>query len=45
MNDLSVFDGDAERDRQIFDLRIKGKTEVEGLGARCLTFTGRRKRR
>lgn len=29
MNDLSAFDGDAERERQICDLRIKGKTEAE----------------
>ena len=29
MNDLSAFDGDTERERQICDLRIKGKTEVE----------------
>jgi hypothetical protein len=29
MNDLSVFDGDAERERQICDLRVKGKTEAE----------------
>jgi hypothetical protein len=28
MNDLSAFDGDAERERQIVDLRVKGKTEV-----------------
>jgi hypothetical protein len=29
MNDLSAFDGDAERERQICDLRVKGKTEAE----------------
>jgi hypothetical protein len=29
MNDLSAFDGDAERDRQIVDLRVKGKSEAE----------------
>jgi methylaspartate ammonia-lyase len=29
MNDLSVFDGDQERERQICDLRVRGKTEVE----------------
>jgi hypothetical protein len=29
MNDLSAFDGDAERERQICDLRIRGKTEAE----------------
>jgi hypothetical protein len=29
MNDLSAFDGDAERDRQIVDLRVKGRTEAE----------------
>jgi hypothetical protein len=29
MNDLSAFDGDAERGRQICDLRIRGKTEAE----------------
>ena len=53
MNDLSAFDGDAERERQICDLRIRGKTEAEVLSdARLhggLTFTGRwivrRKRR
>jgi hypothetical protein len=28
-NDLSAFDGDAERERQICDLRIRGKTEAE----------------
>ena len=26
MNDLSAFDGDAERDRQIVDLRVEGKS-------------------
>ena len=31
MNDLSAFDGDAERDRQIVDLRVKGKSEAEVL--------------
>jgi hypothetical protein len=44
MNDLSAFDGDAERDRQIVDLRVKGKSEAEVARysvARCLTFTGR----
>jgi hypothetical protein len=29
VNDLSAFDGDAERERQICDLRVKGKTERE----------------
>ena len=29
MNDLSAFDGDAERDWQIVDLRVKGKREAE----------------
>jgi hypothetical protein len=29
MSDLSAFGGDAERDRQVCDLRIKGKTEAE----------------
>jgi hypothetical protein len=29
MNGLSEFDGDAERDRQICDLRIHGKREPE----------------
>jgi hypothetical protein len=30
MNDLSAyFDGDQERERQICDLRVKGKTEAE----------------
>jgi hypothetical protein len=29
MNDLSAFDGDAERERQFCDLRIRGKTEAE----------------
>jgi hypothetical protein len=29
MNDLSAFDGDAERERQICDLRVKGKSEAE----------------
>ncbi len=29
MNGLSEFDGDAERDRQICDLRIRGKSEPE----------------
>lgn len=29
MNDLSAFDGDAERERQIVDLRVRGKTEAE----------------
>jgi hypothetical protein len=29
MNDLSEFDGDQGRERQICDLRIKGKTEAE----------------
>ena len=29
MDDVSVFDGDAERERQICDLRVKGKTEGE----------------
>ena len=29
MNDLSAFDGDAERERQIYDLRVKGKSEAE----------------
>ena len=29
MNDLSAFDGDAERDRQIVDLRVNGKSEAE----------------
>jgi hypothetical protein len=29
MNDLRAFDGDGERARQIVDLRVKGKTEVE----------------
>jgi hypothetical protein len=29
MNDLSAFDGDGERERQICDLRVKGKTEAE----------------
>jgi hypothetical protein len=29
MNDLSAFDGDGERDRQIVDLRVKGKSEAE----------------
>ena len=29
MNDLSVFDGDAERERQICDLRIRGKSVAE----------------
>ena len=29
MNDLSAFDGDAERERQICDFRVKGKTESE----------------
>jgi hypothetical protein len=28
MNDLSAFDGDAGRDRQIIDLRVKGKSEA-----------------
>jgi hypothetical protein len=28
-NDLSVFDGDGECDRQICDLRVKGKSEAE----------------
>jgi hypothetical protein len=27
--DFSTFDGDAERERQICDLRIRGKTEAE----------------
>jgi hypothetical protein len=52
MNDLSAFDGDGECDRQICDLRVKGKSEAEVctmLGSRFLTFTGRwtvrRKRR
>jgi hypothetical protein len=43
MNDLSAFDGDAERDRQIVDLRVKGKSEAEVcqiLGC-TVTFTGR----
>jgi hypothetical protein len=36
MNDLGAFDGDAERERQICDFRVKGKTEAEGLpDARC----------
>ena len=29
MNHLSAFDGDAERERQICDLRVKGKSEAE----------------
>jgi transcriptional regulator len=29
VNDLSAFDGDAKRERQICDLRVKGKTERE----------------
>jgi hypothetical protein len=29
MNDLSGFDGDAERERQICDLRVSGKTEAD----------------
>jgi hypothetical protein len=29
MNDLSAFDGDGERERQICDFRVKGKTEAE----------------
>jgi hypothetical protein len=29
MNDLSAFDGDGERDRQICDLRVRGKTEAQ----------------
>jgi hypothetical protein len=29
MNDLSTFDGDGARERQVCDLRIKGKTEAE----------------
>jgi hypothetical protein len=29
MNDMSEFDGNAERERQIVDLRVKGKTEAE----------------
>ena len=29
MNGLSEFDGDAERDRQICDLRIRGESEPE----------------
>jgi hypothetical protein len=29
MNDLSAFDGDGERGRQICDLRVTGKTEAE----------------
>jgi hypothetical protein len=29
MNDLSAFDGGGERERQICDLRVKGKTEAE----------------
>jgi hypothetical protein len=29
MNDLSAFDGDGGRDRQICDLRIRGKSEAE----------------
>ena len=29
MNDLSAFDGDAERERQICDWRVKGKSEAE----------------
>jgi hypothetical protein len=29
MNDLSAFDGDGECDRQICDLRVKGKSEAE----------------
>ena len=33
MNDLSAFDGDGERERQICDFRVKGKTEAE-VGAR-----------
>jgi hypothetical protein len=43
MNDLSAFDGDAERERQIVDLRVKGKSEAEARcsAARFLTFTGR----
>ena len=44
MNDLSAFDGDAERDRQIVDLNVKGKSEAEVcqiLGCTVLTFTGR----
>lgn len=28
MNDLTAFDADGERDRQICDLRVKGKTEA-----------------
>jgi hypothetical protein len=29
MNDLSAFDADAERERQICGLRVKGKNEEE----------------
>jgi hypothetical protein len=29
MSDLSAFDGDAERERQICDFRVKGKAEAE----------------
>jgi hypothetical protein len=37
MNDLSAFDGDAERERQICDLRVKGKTEAEVCQMRGVT--------
>lgn len=46
MNDLSAFDGDAERERQVRDLRVKGRTEAEVCsGSLSLTFTGRWTRR
>jgi hypothetical protein len=44
MNDLGAFDGDAERERQICDFRVKRKTEPRFARCsvwRCLTFTGR----
>jgi hypothetical protein len=37
MNDLSAFDGDGERDRQIVDLRVKGKSEAEVCQMRGVT--------
>jgi hypothetical protein len=52
MNDLSAFDGDGERERQICDLRVRGRRRLRFArcsAARFLTFTGRwivrRKRR
>ena len=39
MNDLSAFDGDAERERQICDFRVKGKTEAEVCQRHCHVWT------